>query len=77
MIHETWVSHHSIKGSGDGRREAGEVQWSLFDASCPEALLPGAMHSNTCIFCETEFLDCLSLDNFGSVLLIFFPQNAF
>lgn len=81
MIHEdyilTWVSHHSIGGSGDGRREAGEVQWFFSDASCPEALLPWAMHSNTCIFCEIEFLDCLSLDIFGSVLLIFSPKMLF
>lgn len=80
MIHEdfilTWLSHHSTGGSGDGKREEGEVQCSFFDASWPEALLPWAMYPNTCIFCEIEFLDCLSLDIFGSVLLNFFPQNA-
>ena len=37
MIHEdfilTWLSHHSTGGSGDGKREEGEVQCSFFDAS--------------------------------------------
>ena len=60
MIHEdyilTWVSHHSIGGSGDVRREAGEVQWFFSDASCPEALLPED-------HCSKEpFVGCLGVE---------------